>query len=96
MFRTAGVPMRLRAEVNLTSTICDLVRMGQGVAIMNSLSGRGYEHALEMRPLTTHLANRYGVLHLADRGLSVPAQQLIAAVREDLAEAMPEVYLDEA
>jgi DNA-binding transcriptional LysR family regulator len=96
MFRRAGVPMRLRAETNLSGTICDLVRMGQGVAILNALSwggaGRG---VLEARPLTPRLVNRYGILHLADRGFSRPAQQMISAIRAHLAQAMPDVYLGE-
>lgn len=96
MFRRAGVPMRLRAETNLSGTICDLVRMGHGVAILNGLAldgaGRG---DLEARPLTPRLVNRYGVLHLADRGFSRPAQQLIAAIRAQLAQAMGNVYLGE-
>jgi DNA-binding transcriptional LysR family regulator len=97
MFRRAGVPMRLRAETNLSGTICDLVRMGHGVAVLNGLSldgaGRG---DLEARPLTPRLVNRYGVLHLADRGFSRPAQQLIAAIRAQLAQAMGNVYLGES
>lgn len=96
MFRRAGVPMRLRAETNLSGTICDLVHMGQGVAVLNSLSwgGSGYGE-LEARPLTPRLVNRYGILHLADRGFSRPAQQLIAALRAHLAQAMGNVYLGE-
>jgi len=94
LFRRAGVPMRLRAETNLSSTICDLVRLGQGVAILNALRlGGAGEGALESRPLTPRLVNRYGVLHLADRGFSRPAQQLILAIRAHLAQAMPNVYL---
>ncbi|MPZ12454.1 MAG: LysR family transcriptional regulator [Kiloniellaceae bacterium] len=97
MFRRAGVPMRLRAETNLSGTICDLVRMGHGVAILNGLSldgaGRG---DLEARPLTPRLVNRYGVLHLADRGFSRPAQQLITAIRAQLVQAMGNVYLGES
>ncbi len=96
MFRRAGVPMRLRAETNLSGTICDLVRMGQGVAILNALSWGGTSRGeLEARPLTPRLANRYGALHLADRGFSRPAQQLIAAIRAHLAGAMADVYLGE-
>lgn len=97
MFRRAGVPMRLRAETNLTGSICDLVRMGHGVAILNALSwgGTGLDD-LEARPLTPRLANRYGVLHLGDRGFSRPAQQLIAAIRTHLAQTMGNVYLGEA
>lgn len=96
MFRRAGVPMRLRAETNLSGTICDLVRMGQGVAILNALSWGGTGRGdLEARPLTPRLVNRYGVLHLADRGFSRPAQQLIAAIRSHLAQAMGNVYLGE-
>ncbi|WP_422365687.1 LysR family transcriptional regulator [Pelagibius sp.] len=96
MFRRAGVPMRLRAETNLSSTICDLVRMGQGVAILNALTwgGSGPAH-LVARPLTPRLINRYGVLHLADRGFSRQARQLIAAVRAHLARAKPDLYLGE-
>ena len=97
MFRRAGVPMRLRAETNLTSTICDLVRMGQGVAVVNALTwGGGSAHSLEARPLQPRLINRYGVLHLADRGFSRPARQLIAAVRKHLAQEMPDFYMGEA
>ncbi len=94
MFRRAGVPMRLRAETNLSSTICDLVRMGQGVAILNALTwgGSGPAH-LVARPLTPRLINRYGVLHLADRGFSRQARQLIAAVRTHLARTKPDLYL---
>ena len=96
MFRRAGVPMRLRAETNLSGTICDLVRLGQGVAILNALSWGGAGSGdLEARPLTPRLVNRYGVLHLADRGFSRPAQQLIAALRAHLAQAMGNVYLGE-
>ena len=96
MFRRAGVPMRLRAETNLSGTICDLVRMGQGVAILNALSWGGTGRGdLEARPLTPRLVNRYGVLHLADRGFSRPAQQLIAAIRSRLAQTMGTVYLGE-
>jgi len=96
MFRRAGVPMRLRAETNLSGTICDLVRMGQGVAILNALSWGGTGRGdLEARPLTPRLVNRYGVLHLADRGFSRPAQQLIAAIRSHLAQTMGTVYLGE-
>ncbi|WP_340120047.1 LysR family transcriptional regulator [Pelagibius sp. 7325] len=96
MFRRAGVPMRLRAETNLSGTICDLVRMGQGVAILNALSWGGTGRGdLEARPLTPRLVNRYGVLHLADRGFSRPAQQLIAAIRCHLAQTMGTVYLGE-
>ena len=97
MFRRAGVPMRLRAETNLSGTICDLVRMGQGVAILNALSWGGSGRGdLEARPLTPRLVNRYGVLHLADRGLSRPALQLISATRSYLSQAMSDVYLEEA
>lgn len=97
MFRRAGVPMRLRAETNLSGTICDLVRMGQGVAILNALSwGGAGQGDLEARPLTPRLSNRYGVLHLADRGFSRPAQQLIAAIRAHLAQTLANVYLDVA
>jgi len=97
MFRRAGVPMRLRAETNLSGTICDLVRMGHGVAILNALSWGGAGRGdLEARPLTPRLVNRYGVLHLADRGFSRPAQQLIAAIRAQLAQDMGNVYLGEA
>ena len=96
MFRRAGVPMRLRAETNLSGTICDLVRMGEGVAILNALSWGGAGRGdLEARPLTPRLVNRYGLLHLADRGFSQPAQQLIAALRSHLAQAMGNVYLEE-
>jgi DNA-binding transcriptional LysR family regulator len=96
MFRRAGVPMRLRAETNLSGTICDLVRMGQGVAILNALSwGGAGQGDLEARPLTPRLVNRYGILHLADRGFSRPAQQMISAIRAHLAQAMPDVYLGE-
>lgn len=96
MFRRAGVPMRLRAETNLSGTICDLVRMGHGVAILNALSWGGAGRGdLEARPLTPRLVNRYGVLHLADRGFSRPAQQLIAAIRAQLAQEMGNVYLGE-
>jgi hypothetical protein len=35
------------------------------------------------------------VLHLADRGFSRPAQQLIAALRAHLAQSMGNVYLGE-
>src|SRR3546814_20754241 len=41
LFRRAGIPMRLRAETNLSGTICDLVRLGHGVAILNGLSWAG-------------------------------------------------------
>lgn len=96
LFRRAGVPMRLRAETNLAGTICDLVRMGHGVAILNGLSWGGDDSGdLAARPLTPRLVNRYGVLHLADRGFSRPAQQLIAALRAHLARAMPSAYLGE-
>lgn len=96
MFRRAGVPMRLRAETNLSGTICDLVRMGHGVAILNGLSwSAGGSGDLEARPLTPRLVNRYGVLHLADRAFSHPAQQLIAALRAHLAQTMASVYLGE-
>jgi DNA-binding transcriptional LysR family regulator len=96
MFRRAGVPMRLRAETNLSGSICDLVRMGHGVAILNALSWGGAGRGdLEARPLTPRLVNRYGVLHLADRGFSRPAQQLIAAIRAHLAQTMASVYLGE-
>ena len=96
MFRRAGVPMRLRAETNLSGTICDLVRMGEGVAILNALSWGGTGRGdLEARPLTPRLVNRYGVLHLADRGFSRPAQQLIDAIRMQLAQTMGNVYLGE-
>lgn len=96
LFRRAGVPMRLRAETNLSSTICDLVRMGHGVAILNGLSwGGGNSGDLEARPLTPRLVNRYGVLHLADRGFSRSAQQLIAALRAHLALSMTSVYVGE-
>src|SRR3546814_19213318 len=72
-FRRAGIPMRLRAETNLSGTICDLVRLGHGVAILNGLSwAGGSQDALQVRPLTPHLANRYGVLRLADRAFSRP------------------------
>src|SRR3546814_11414467 len=40
LFRRAGIPMRLRAETNLSGTICDLVRLGHGVAILNGQIGR--------------------------------------------------------
>jgi DNA-binding transcriptional LysR family regulator len=97
MFRRAGVPMRLRAETNLSGTICDLVRMGQGVAILNALSwGGSGQGDLEARPLTPRLVNRYGILHLADRAFSRPAEQLIGAIRAQLARAMGDVYLGEA
>ncbi len=97
MFRRAGVPMRLRAETNLSGTICDLVRMGHGVAILNALSWGGAGRGdLEARPLTPRLVNRYGVLHLSDRGFSRPAQQMIAAVRAHLAQTMGNVYLGES
>src|SRR3546814_1108845 len=77
LFRS-GVPMRLRAETNLSGTIYDLVRMGHGVAILNALSWGGAGRGdLDARPLTPRLVNRYGVLHLADRGFSRPAQQQI-------------------
>jgi DNA-binding transcriptional LysR family regulator len=96
MFRRAGVPMHLRAETNLSGSICDLVRMGHGVAILNALSWGGAGRGdLEARPLTPRLVNRYGVLHLADRGFSRPAQQLIAAIRAHLAQTMASVYLGE-
>lgn len=96
LFRRAGVPMRLRAETNLAGTICDLVRMGHGVAILNGLSWGGDDSGdLAARPLTPRLVNRYGVLHLSDRGFSRPAQQLIAALRAHLARAMPSAYLGE-
>ncbi|HEY9550459.1 MAG TPA: LysR family transcriptional regulator [Kiloniellaceae bacterium] len=96
MFRRAGVPMRLRAETNLSGTIYDLVRMGHGVAILNALSWGGAGRGdLDARPLTPRLVNRYGVLHLADRGFSRPAQQLIAALRAHLAQTMGNVYLGE-
>ncbi len=95
MFRRAGVPMRLRAETNLSGTICDLVRMGEGVAILNALSWGGAGRGdLEARPLTPRLINRYGVLHLADRGFSAPAERLIAAIRSHLAQVMANVYLE--
>src|SRR3546814_8236724 len=59
LFRRAGIPMRLRAETNLSGTICDLVRLGHGVAILNGLSwAGGSQDALQVRPLTPHLANR--------------------------------------
>lgn len=94
LFRRAGVPMRLRAETNLSGTICDLVRMGQGVAILNALRlGGAGQGELVSRPLTPRLVNRYGILHLADRGFSRPARQLIAAIRTHLVQAMPAVYL---
>src|SRR3546814_59396 len=97
MFRRAGVPMRLRAETNLSGTIYDLVRMGHGVAILNALSWGGAGRGdLDARPLTPRLVNRYGVLHLADRGFSRPAQQLIAALRAHLAQTMGNVYLGAA
>lgn len=94
-FRSAGVSMNLHAETNFTSAICDLVRMGQGVAIMNALSWDGGDGTLEVRPLTSRLGNRYGILHVADRDLSRVALQLVAALRAHLAESMPEVYLGE-
>jgi DNA-binding transcriptional LysR family regulator len=96
MFRRAGVPMRLRAETNLSGTICDLVRMGHGVAILNALSWGGTGRGdLVARPLTPRLVNRYGVLHLVDRGFSRPAEQLIAAIRAHLVQTMGNVYLGE-
>jgi len=96
LFRRSGVPMRLRAETNLSGTICDLVRMGQGVAILNALSWGGASHGdLEARPLTPRLVNSYGILHLADRGFSRPAQLLINALRAYLAQTMGNVYLGE-
>src|SRR3546814_13688395 len=86
LFRRAGIPMRLRAETNLSGTICDLVRLGHGVAILNGLSWAGGSHdALQVRPLPPHLANRYGVLRLADRAFSRPAEQLIPAILATLA-----------
>jgi DNA-binding transcriptional LysR family regulator len=96
LFRRAGVPMRLRAETNLSGTICDLVRLGQGVAILNALSWGGASRGdLEARPLTPRLVNSYGILHLADRGFSRPAELLIAALRAHLAQTMGSVYLGE-
>ncbi|HIP80697.1 MAG TPA: LysR family transcriptional regulator [Kiloniellaceae bacterium] len=96
MFRRAGVPFRLRAETNLSRTICDLVRTSEGVAIINALTwgGSGLTD-LVARPLYPRLVNRYGVLHLADRGFSRPAEQLIATTRRYLAETMPDLYLGE-
>jgi DNA-binding transcriptional LysR family regulator len=97
MFRRAGIPMRLRAETNITDTICDLVCMGEGVAILNALSAQGFgPERMEMRPFVPRLVNRYGILHLADRGFSVPAQQFIDAIRRQLEATMPDVYLGEA
>lgn len=96
MFRRAGVAMRLRAETNHTDTICDLVRMGQGVAILNALSSSGTGPGeIEARPLTPRLVNRYGILHVADRGFSLPAQQFIEAIRGQIEATMPDVYLGE-
>jgi hypothetical protein len=51
---------------------------------------------MEMRPFVPRLVNRYGILHLADRGFSVPAQQFIDAIRRQLEATMPDVYLGEA
>lgn len=94
MFRRAGVPMRMRAETNFSGTLCDMVRMGGGVAILNALSCVvAQEHGMVVRPLTPRLVNRYGILHLADRGFSRPAQQLIEALHSFLARSMPDVYL---
>jgi DNA-binding transcriptional LysR family regulator len=94
LFRRAGVPMRLRAETNLAGTIRDLVRMGHGVAILNGLSGSDGDD-LVARPLTPRLVNRYGLLHLADRGFSHSAQQLVAALRAHLAQVLAGAYLGE-
>ena len=97
MFRRAGVPMRLRAETNVSGIICDLVRLGEGVAILNALSwGGAGAGELEARPLSPRLVNRYGILHVADRGFSLPAQQLIETIRAELAETRPDVYLGES
>src|SRR3546814_14431033 len=52
LFRRAGIPMRLRAETNLSGTICDLVRLGHGVAILNGLSwAGGSQDALQVRQI---------------------------------------------
>src|SRR3546814_21003606 len=68
--------------------------MGHGVAILNALSwGGAGRDDLDARPLTPRLVNRYGMLHLADRGFSRPAHQLIASLRAPLAQTMGHGYL---
>ena len=68
----------------------------RGSPIINALTwgGSGLT-GLVARPLYPRLVNRYGVLHLADRGFSRPAEQLIATTRAYLAETMPDLYLGE-
>src|SRR3546814_17550065 len=58
LFRRAGIPMRLRAETNLSGTICDLVRLGHGGAILTGLSwAGGSQHAPPVRPRKPPLAH---------------------------------------
>jgi DNA-binding transcriptional LysR family regulator len=81
-FDAAGVERRLRLQTHSAVAVCELVRAGLGLAIVNPLTAAACAGAgLEIRPLNVSIAYRVSALIPLHRPAQPLVQALISALR---------------
>ena len=85
-FADAGIARRLRVQTHSAVAVCELVRAGLGVAIVNPLTAAACANAgLVVRPLTVSIPYRVSALIPLHR----PAQPLVEALLSALRSSAP-------
>jgi len=89
VFRKAGRPLNMRAEVNLVDAARDLVREEIGVTILSPIAVVGKDgEGLEIRPFRPRQPRNYGIITAVARSLSGTATDFIEVLRQYVREAI--------
>ncbi|MFG6416406.1 LysR family transcriptional regulator [Roseateles sp. DC23W] len=92
-FAAAGVARRLRVQTHSAVAVCELVRAGLGLAIVNPLTAHACANeGLVVRPLAVSIPYRVSALIPLHR----PAQPLVAALVSALRCARPQAWRQSA
>jgi DNA-binding transcriptional LysR family regulator len=82
VFEQAGVTRRIVAETQVNAVVCDLVRLGVGVGLVDPFTAADYADrgvvALRFRP---HIEIRVGILYPVHRPLSRVARVFLSVLR---------------
>jgi DNA-binding transcriptional LysR family regulator len=93
VFDRAGVPRRIRAETQVNAIICDLVRRGLGVGIVDAFTAADFAgRGIVSVPFRPRIDFRLGILYPTHRPLSRVARAFLSVLRRrrnDLLRARP-------
>ncbi len=82
----AGISLNIQLESTFSAPICDLIRQGEGLSILEPVTPRAYEKSgLAIRRFEPVVALELKVIYPENRPLSEPALDLIDILRDRLA-----------